>query len=46
MRIAFQGYIEEKKAKGVALTKSDLVPLLLTPPDVRSLEIGERILKA
>ena len=38
--------IEEKKAKGVALTKTDLVPLLLTPLMSGSLEIGERIIKS
>lgn len=38
--------IEEKKAKGGALLKSDLVPLLLTPLMSGSLEIGERIIKS
>lgn len=38
--------IEEKKAKGVALTKTDLVPLLLTPLMSGNLEIGERIIKS
>ena len=38
--------IEEKKAKGGALLKSDLVPLLLTPLMSGSLEIRERIIKS
>ena len=33
--------IEEKRAKGVVLTKTDLVPLLLTPLMSGNLEIGE-----
>ena len=38
--------IEEKRAKGVVLTKTDLVPLLLTPLMSGNLEIGERIIKS